>query len=438
MTQAPSISLVLSWRLSLLAVILICVFSSIRGGVSEPGSDFDQDYFAATRALAGQPIYQTVVPEIYNSDGSHYNPHPPLNAIVLAPLALLSRANAFLAFGVISLTALILASIIMVSTVSDDSYCTSWLLPDYSSWRDFFMREGWLLYLCYPFSSIVFSNLSLGTMTSMITLLVVLAWWLLRRGKPISGGVMLGLAVLLKITPLIIVLCLLFLGRFRAVSSAVAVIVIGTVLTCFLFSTEQNIFYLRVVLPGLVQHFGDFYYNISLPGLFTKLFGQSLGWCRSVVEAPWLGKTLSNLSSLMLIAWSFRSIVSCRKVPPNIGLDLTFAIAIPLGFIISPITWGVYLLPLALSFAVILKLSPQLLSPQLLSPQQMWFVVFALSPIYFTDLLYLYFDPVGTDLLQRSSSWIQCLTSLPLVTLIFCWWSCCRLAVSQRDAKALL
>src|SRR5262249_50290746 len=55
-----------------------------------------------------------------------------------------------------------------------------------------------------------------------IALLYVLAWWFLRRGRPIEGGAMLGLACTFKLFPGLMMLFLLLSRRWKAFASGCA------------------------------------------------------------------------------------------------------------------------------------------------------------------------------------------------------------------------
>ncbi|MEU8613783.1 glycosyltransferase 87 family protein [Actinoplanes sp. NPDC048791] len=147
------------------------------------------------------------------------------------------------------------------------------------------------------------------------------------------GGIGIGLATAIKLTPGVFILYLLVTGRWRAAGTAIAAATAATLIAAGLFPDESREFWTAALWD--TNRVGNLEYlsNQSLRGLLARLPLDS-------VEAQvWLVCVLATLAF-----WVWRVRAAARAGDHLAGLALTGL----LGCLISPVTWVhhcVWLLP---------------------------------------------------------------------------------------------
>lgn len=210
--RAPILRLLTVAIALLAAAQLWLAWDEIRIG----GMDFQQDYIAAQRLLAGEslftPFSRAEVAALGGREelgfGMRQNAHPPFAVLLVVPLTLLPFWAAALVWtlGSAALLALI------VWRIADELD-----LPLRGLWR---LLVPLLLLSWYP----VWLHLHLGQWTILLTALVVEAWIALRRGRDGLAGALLGLAALIKLYPLLLFGYALWRWRWRALAAGAATV----------------------------------------------------------------------------------------------------------------------------------------------------------------------------------------------------------------------
>ncbi|GAA3349118.1 glycosyltransferase 87 family protein [Amorphoplanes nipponensis] len=254
-------------------------------------------------------------------DGTPYGfTYPPFAGLLMAPMA-------FLPFPLV----LIVAG---AATIASTALVTWWLagpLIRRSPWPP--RLAGALavaLALCFEPVRETFGFGQVNTL--LLTLVVGDVLFGVARGRR-WGGIGIGLATAVKLTPGVFILYLLVTGRWRAAGTAIAAAAAATLVAAGLFPDESREFWTAALWD--TNRVGNLEYlsNQSLRGLLARL-------PLDAVEAKvWLVCVLATLGF-----WVWRVRAAARRGDDLGGLALTGL----LGCLISPVTWVhhcVWLLP---------------------------------------------------------------------------------------------
>lgn len=156
------------------------------------------------------------------------------------------------------------------------------------------------------------NNHLMGQMNLPVLLLVVLGLAAAERGREGLGGVLLGVACMMKMSPALFVAAWLLRGRVRPVAAAVGTAVVLTVLSLPLVDAAAQLRFYTEVLPGFGsgRYNGlavgiDLYGNHSLPNVWDTMFPG--GEAHLVLSS--VARTLSTLTVLGVLgvtAWLLR------------------------------------------------------------------------------------------------------------------------------------
>src|SRR5262249_11408927 len=129
--------------------------------------------------------------------------------------------------------------------------------------------------------------------------LITGAWAAERSDRPALAGALLGLATAIKLFPGFLLLYYAMRGRWRVVLAGIAALLACTVLTAGLFGADAYVVYVRDVMPQVAKYY-DGWLNVSLPGLFTKLFAAPSGHITPLLRSPALRYGAIVLSDVVL------------------------------------------------------------------------------------------------------------------------------------------
>lgn len=209
----PAVRPQLLWLIVAVLALLgaLQVFLSWRE-IVDSGMDIQQDFVAAQRLWRGEDIYAPIRPAEISALGVHeengvgmrLNVHPPVTALLFAPLALLSFPAATLIWTLLSVALLWGVVELLRGELG---------LPLAGPWR---LIAPLLLLSWYP----VWQHLHVGQFTILLLALIVGAWWAERRGRPWLAGALLGAAVVIKIYPALLLGYALLGRRWRVLGGA--------------------------------------------------------------------------------------------------------------------------------------------------------------------------------------------------------------------------
>ncbi len=222
--------------------------------------DLQQDYFAAKHFVNHESIYSDLV---------YANYHPPLTALLLVPLSFLLYKDVVIIWTLLSIILYLI---------------TWWLL--YKELKIHFPLEYALVFLgfilCWhPF----LLNIGLGQWSILIGFCIVICWLCLRHDRNILAGIFLGLACLIKLTPGLLIVYLLFTKRWKTLVTSILVIIVGTLISVLILGPKEVTYYFTSVLPRNTSIFNTYPQNYSILGFLGKFFVNG-DWVKPIIISP--------------------------------------------------------------------------------------------------------------------------------------------------------
>ena len=290
------------------------------------GMDLQQDYIAAQRMRHNDDLYRPFTAQEIASlgvreelgVGMRENAHPPPAVALFLPLTWLPYPIVTFGWTLASVGLLWLVTIRLIQALA---------LPVDGLWR-------WLglclLVSWYP----VWQHLHVGQWTIPLFALIVAAWLCLRTGRDGWAGVLIGLAILLKIYPVLLLGYPLLARRWRAILAAGAVCLVVVLLQTLIYP-EHWPRYLSYGAPHNAAVWVPNSRNASLISLGYRLFTGS-NEVRPALPLPWAEPLMRGLVSAAVLG-SFAWLVWRLRRQPD--LDGAVSLAICLMVLLSPISW---------------------------------------------------------------------------------------------------
>lgn len=321
------------------AALLVLLLYFLMAGVAKPlvrpheYSDF-VTFYNASRAFAegvspyDDTVLQAEVPREFSGWVGRYLYPPPFAAVYVRPLLHLpfpvARATwVFLESMAYLLAGILLTRAILGSTSLHAVTATACLM--------------------LPFAPFHF-DLKLGSVSGLLLLLCSLFFLARSRGKETVAAIALAAAIVLKLTPALVLLVLILRGELRLAGRTIlAGLLLG--LLCLPW-TGWTVYgeYISQVLPRLATDNYSWFSNQSLDALFWRLFvpnPDTTPWLASPFLHTALTATLSGILLVLLV----RVARGERRREP--GRDVAPALALLCASILARVTWE-YMIVLAL------------------------------------------------------------------------------------------
>ena len=193
----------------LLGLALLIGASAVYGRRAAAGNDFGAYYAASQAVVQGENLYEARSPK-----GRVYL-YPPAMAILFAPLALLTEAQAGYAWTVLA----------VLSTLASLALCIT-LLPPGNARQIWAIGAITLVCVLRPIDS----NLGNGQANHLVMLFVALAAWLFVRERGALAGAALAVAVSFKVIPVFLAGYFVYKREWRVVAGGAAGLVVLLVL----------------------------------------------------------------------------------------------------------------------------------------------------------------------------------------------------------------
>jgi alpha-1,2-mannosyltransferase len=270
--------------------------------------------------LQGRPLYADGV--VFHTQGGIDLPftYPPLSAIAFGPLALVPLQVASIAINAVTCV-LLMASIWIVLTRMD--VAQTWPFDGYPS-----IRRGWLaagaVAVGMRYLEPIQANFSFGQINVVLMTLVIADC--LPRRTPWPRGVLVGLAIALKLTPAVFLLYFLLRRDVRAVLVALASFA-GATLLGFVLAWRDSLEYWSTTVRH-TDRIGDATLNTNqnAAGALARL-----GLSHSTHFLVW---TAACLAVLGLTVWAARRVLAAAE--PTLAL---VCVAL-FGLVVSPVSWS--------------------------------------------------------------------------------------------------
>ncbi len=324
------------WFFVIIGLALCVKFSLV---YSEVGSDFMQDYAAATALRRGLPVYgetiQKIIDETAQGSWQIANNHPPSTALLFLPFSLLPYTVSFIALNVLSLILLIVSAV----TCSKELAVSKVFLP---------LVVGFCL-CWYP----VLYCLGTGQSSILIAACVTFGWLSLHKQRSRAAGSLFGVAVLFKLFPGLIALYLVLKRRYAALLWMLITIFCGIAASIAIGGIDAWHHYTLTVIESDMREWNAFVLNVSLSGAVERLLGEKTGWVEPLLEAPAAARMLQLVLQAGLVLWLSAKLLLSQDEQEGIGFSLTVTVML----LVSPIMWA-HIFPI-LIYPLILLLTMQ-------------------------------------------------------------------------------
>ena len=300
-------------------------------------ADFVQFFASAQSLVAGESMYAPRHMGDFNpapaEQGTapvtlHPNLNPPLLALLLAPLTFFGLSASYIAWSVFSLLSGLFACAVMwrgLRQVDSEDSELVWL---------------WIALLVYfP----TYTALTLGQVTFYTLLPLAGAWLAARRGHDRLAGILVGVAVGLKVFVALLVIFFALQRRWRVVAWSVVTILFTVLVTLPFVGVGAYIQYFAVIRT--VTWFGNSW-NASYAAVITRVLGGSENV--PLVNLPALAHGLVLLCSTATLLW----LALVTRPKPGAGhslarFDLGYGLTVTVMLLVSPLGW-MYYFPLLL------------------------------------------------------------------------------------------
>ncbi len=371
--------------------------------------DFIQEYLMAKAVLAGVDPYLPcpdlatqffgLVPDnIVN----HPTPHPPPIAVFFMPFGLLSYWQASVAWFVIEIVCLFFICFLLLHWLGRPKWMLTVLMtPALLSWLPFF------------------NELLIGQLMIPLMLLLIIAWQALRHDKNITGGILLGVAITLKLIAWPIVIFLAVKNNWRATITSIAIFVISNLIAGLIISFDKVTNYYLKIGPLIAQLHRNHAKNFSLWSIANRVFEGTnstilLGLkIHPLFHAPLVAKyfsfvlPISFLIICLFFAYRARSFDSC------------FGMLICASILISPVAWAPYITLILIPILVAGRMLYLMDWPNKESNIIIFIVVILLiSPLPLEDMLHLFVIKFTSNPHYPISFLLGLLTLLPILAII--------------------
>jgi len=297
-------------------------------------TDFYKFHSSAKLFWSGEDIYKLipitnpfikVITSATNSSNIinlHPNLNSPFHTLCMSLYGLLDFRTAFIIWSLFSLCCGLAAIFLFFKkTTANDISLIS-------------LMNIWIIILLY-FPTWI--NFRLGQFSFFLLFLVALAWKTSKMGKDCAAGIILGLALALKLFFGIFLIVFIFYRRWRLIFCLLGTFVACNILSLVIFTlpTFEKFFSL---LQNMPWYGGS--WNASFMGFFTRIFGGSMNI--PLINLPWLARGLSLLLSFALIGGMMWLAGPHSHRLEDDRFDLVFSLALVEMLLISPYGWLYY------------------------------------------------------------------------------------------------
>lgn len=316
----------LVWISVAVCLVVWDMFLLLVGWVLMPANDFGRMLHSARAFVRGQDMYALTAAIPHQVDESHWlnlwNMNPPHFHLFLLPLTPLSDDYASIVWYVLSGWCLY------------QSLC--WILAELQIELTPQLRSRGILFLL---ATPAMGSMLYGAQVSFVLMLPLTAAWIAaRRRSWIRSGVLLGL--LISVKPFLGIL-LAYFGwrrRWRALSSALAAVVLCFVVGVLIFGWHNHLSWREKL--SLTNDWAWLPANAGLMGALTRTFTESIWFTPLTILSSrtlWLvWMTIGGTMGLLTLA-------ATGKDDEPRSLDRDFGLLLAAALLLSPLGWVYYL-----------------------------------------------------------------------------------------------
>lgn len=336
-SAGPSVAV---WRITQALIAAVAVHACWRLFGDIPYRiDVDVYRMGGQAWLEGRPLYADGA--VFATQGGLDLPftYPPLAAVVFSPLALVSLPVASVAITAITLVLLVVSTWIVLTRLE---VADGWQTGGEPAW----LRRWWLaagaVALATGWLEPIQANFAFGQINVVLMTLVIADC--VPRNTRWPRGILVGLAIALKLTPAVFLLYFVLRRDGRAVLMALASFAVATA-AGFALAWQDSVQYWTVTLRD-TERIGSASLNTNqnASGALARLeLGESTHF------VLW---TAACLAVLALTVWAVRRVLAEESPEPTLAV---ICVAL-FGLVVSPVSWShhwVWALPAVLVTAVL-------------------------------------------------------------------------------------
>jgi hypothetical protein len=327
-------------------LLFIYLFTIIRTSNLELNNDFRSFYTSARSFLKGEDIYLNEDPNeerpATRNDTIqvfHPNLNPPFFTLLVLPFGSLNYKFAFSIFSFLS----VFSGVIAIWTINRKLFFAN---------SKQVLRPALVLYLAF-FPTL--AAVVLGQISIYLLLILTIIWVVSRTGRDKTAGLLLGLALAVKLYTGLFLVFFLVRRRWRVVTWYIISFIILNLVSLFVLGINTFKNYLDT-LRNIYWY--DAVWNASFLGFSSRVFQNIYG---SSYESParMVGLLLSLLllAAILWVTWSDNKLTTGRLVLQR--YDLSFALYLVAMLLISPLGWMYYFPLLLLPFLIIWRIANQ-------------------------------------------------------------------------------
>jgi hypothetical protein len=249
--------------------------------------------------------------------------------------------------------------------------------------------------LWYP----IHDDLAMGQIMVIVLALIVVGWKQLQRDQPIYAGLLIGLALSLKLIfwPLVVYFCIK--RRFRFVAYVCGTFAVANLSSALIIGFDRLTYYYLHVGSLVADFYKASPFNFSMLSVGPRIFSGTRSTLASLlqsdpfVHAPELAFITSAFLALLISCPAFYFAVRCKEEERGFGALLSLSI------ILSPTSWWFYFVLLLIPIKTAASLKG-------------WFAKIVISCCLFATYIPLLVQPIfGVHV----SAWAGLLMLCPLV-----------------------
>ena len=308
--------------------------------------DFIQEYLLAKAVLNGINPY-TPLAELANRligplptlIFQHPSPHPPSVILLSLPLGWLTYQQAAIVWFAFELACILVSVYLLLHWLG--------LRPNLR-----FALICTLLTLAWnPFRD----GLIVGQLMTLNLALLIGSWQMLRAGKEIRGGLLLGIAIAFKLIAWPMGIILVLHKKWRAIGAAGAVLVSTNGIIALLVGSQSVADYYLKVGPLVSALYHAHIGNFSLCSIGWRVFAGTGSPVLTGVNAPPLVDAPNLACYIALILPVILLAVGIFLAMRASTFDTSFGIMTCVSLLISPLTWSHYLILALIPMAIVLR-----------------------------------------------------------------------------------
>ena len=328
-------------------ILVFYLFSIYTFLILSSYNDFGKFYYSTRLFLEGQNIYTLIplddietmpdsVKALASRDTLHPNLNPPFQTLLFLPFGLLESGISYVVFSIAS----ILFGFASVRLIYNE-------MRPLMDERFHYLILLIILLFYYP----TWATVLLGQISLYLLWFLVFAWVLSRAGKDSLAGILLGVALSIKIFTGVFLIFFIVRRRWNLVAWYIGTFLLCNLIAVLVFGLDTHLEYLRV-LQEIYWYSSN--WNASFMGFFSRIFGgsENLPLFNYPQLTNFLVYTLSLICLLLLVWFSWP-----KRNEQIFKYDLAFSMALVVMLLVSPLGWMYYFPLLIIPFSVILGIS---------------------------------------------------------------------------------